>query len=272
MSLRSDRPAYLKKFGQHHLVSGDLCRPLLEFLEPAGRAVVEIGPGAGVLTAELARVGAQVLALEVDVAWAFSLQRRALSGVSVVVCDATRFLWSTLTEPTLATGNLPFNVATALIDRWLNAAIALPSRLPRAAFMVQKEVGQRLRARPGDEAYGALSVLTAARAQVEWLGMVAPGSFRPPPKVAGAFLGFVPHLEPVVDDFARLRRLVHLAFGQRRKTLRRALANGFPRTEIEAACVAAGIRPEKRAEELALGDFLALDAAFFQISPKPKMV
>ncbi len=256
-------PRLKKSLGQHHLRDGALCRPLVDYLRPAGCRVLEIGPGGGVLTAELLAAGARVIACELDLAWAFELRRRlARSGESgrleVLALDAQHLDWRRLPAPTLVAGNLPFHVATRLIEAVLPHAAAVP----RAAFMVQKEVAERLVARPGDRAYGALSVLVAARARARLLATVRPGSFRPPPKVAAAFVGLelkTPPLPPA--DMPAFAQLVRLAFAQRRKTLRNALAAGLGRVRAEALLRAAGLDPRRRAQELDLAAFVELFAA-----------
>jgi 16S rRNA (adenine1518-N6/adenine1519-N6)-dimethyltransferase len=259
-------PRYRKRLGQHHLVDGALCRPLVEFLAPAGERVVEIGPGAGALTAELLAAGAaRVLALELDPDWAWELRRR-LAGreeagagrLAVAVADALDLPWDRLRPPALAAGNLPYNVATALLERLLPHH----STVPRAAFLVQREVAERLVARPGDGAYGSLSVVVAAYAEARVLGRVRPGSFRPRPRVEGAFVGL--RLRPPPLPPAAMRPFlatVRLAFGQRRKTLRNALAAGWGRSGAEAALEEAGIAPSLRAEALGLAELLALHQA-----------
>lgn len=252
------RPSLKKRFGQHHLRGGELCRPLLDYLDPAGRTVVEIGPGGGVLTGELLAAGAKVIALEVDSEWAAHLKRALPSDdLSVMVTDARTFPWSRLAPPALITGNLPFNVGTHLID----AVLAHGGIIERAAFMVQKEVAERLVARPGDAAYGALSVLAAARARVRYLGHLSAASFRPPPKVDAAYVGF--ELLPGLPDGEQgLRRVVHLAFGQRRKTLRNSLGKGWGKDEARAVLAAAEIDGGRRAETLSLAEFQALHGAY----------
>lgn len=254
-------PRLAKRLGQHHLVDGALCRPLVDFLRPAGERVVEIGPGGGVLTRELLAAGARaVLGVEVDPAWAFSLRGRLDDPrLSLAVADALELAWERLPAPTLTAGNLPYNVGTAILER------LLPHHrvLPRAAFLLQREVAERLVARPGDKPYGALSVLVAARARVRLLGRVRPGSFRPPPKVSGAFVGLELTPPPLpAPEMPAFTATVRLAFAQRRKRLSNALAAGWGRDRAEAALAAAGLDPGARAEELSLEGFLALHRAF----------
>jgi 16S rRNA (adenine1518-N6/adenine1519-N6)-dimethyltransferase len=253
-------PIYKKRYGQHHLRSGVLCRPLIEFLRPEGQRVLEIGPGGGVLTAELLAVGARVLAVEVDAEWAFELRRRLPEhGLHTVVLDALRFPWERLPTATLAAGNLPFNVGTRLIEDLLPHH----QNIPRAGFMLQKEVADRLVARPSTKAYGALTVLVEAHARTRYLGTVRPGSFHPPPKVAAAFVGLELRPPPFEEEGRKeFRRLVHLAFGQRRKTLRNALASGIGREMAAAVVAAAGLNERVRAEALGLEEMLGLFVAW----------
>ncbi|HEX7180878.1 MAG TPA: 16S rRNA (adenine(1518)-N(6)/adenine(1519)-N(6))-dimethyltransferase RsmA [Thermoanaerobaculia bacterium] len=249
-------PALKKSLGQHHLIDGALCRPLIGFLAPAGERVLEIGPGGGVLTAELLAAGARVMGWELDLEWAAELRRRMREAdLRLVVGDALEIAWDRLPSPTLVAGNLPYNVATAIIERLLPHH----ARVPRAAFLVQKEVAERLVAGPGDEAYGSLSVIVAAYARAKVLGKVKPGSFRPPPKVDSAFVGFelqAPPLPP--EEMPGFVRMVRLAFGQRRKTLRNALAAGWGREKAEAALAAVRLPEKVRAEELELEEFLGI--------------
>ena len=264
------RDPFLKKsLGQHHLRSGALCRPLIDYLRPAGSRVLEIGPGGGVLTVELAAAGGRVLGCEVDLAWAFELRRRlarrdfAAGTPQVAALDALSLDWRRLPAPTLVAGNLPFSVATRLIERLLPHA----ARVPRAAFMVQKEVAERLVARPGEAAYGAFSVLAAAQAEARLLATVRPGSFHPPPKVAAAFVGLELRAPPLaageMDDFARL---VRAAFALRRKTLRNSLASGLGRRRSAELLGEMGWDARRRAQELGLEEFIELFAAYRRLS------
>lgn len=252
-----------KKFGQHHLVRGSICAPLVDYLEPADHLVVEIGPGGGVLTRILTAAGARVIAAEIDIPWGVALSRQLDPGsVSVLIADATEIAWQRLPTGALVTGNLPFNVSTVLIEQ------LLPHwrQIPRAAFLVQKEVGDRLVAGPGEGAYGALSVLTAARARVSRLGRVSRGSFRPPPKVDGVFIG-LQLVEPVLAEpqMPSFVATVRLSFSQRRKQLHNVLATGWGREIALAVLAAAGIDPRHRAEELSLDQFLRLHQAYVDV-------
>jgi 16S rRNA (adenine1518-N6/adenine1519-N6)-dimethyltransferase len=259
-----------KALGQHHLTSGALCRPLVEFLvaggvPPPGRGwvgefseprILEIGPGGGVLTAELLASGARVVGWELDLEWAAHLRRRLPDPrLALVVGDALEIAWQRLPPPTLVAGNLPYNVATAILEDLLPHH----ARVPRAAFLVQKEVADRIVAAPGTEAYGSFSVLVAAYARPRILGRVKPGSFRPPPKVDSAFVGLELAPPPLPEaEMPAFIAFVRLAFSQRRKTLRNALAAGWGKAKAEAVLAAAGIAERARAEELGLGEFLRI--------------
>ena len=272
-------PRLKKALGQHHLTDGRLCRPLVAFLRPGGERVLEVGPGGGVLTAELLRADARVWGWELDRDWAFALRRATVAGtfdrelgpgsesgpgkggapLQLVVGDALEVPWHRLPAPTLAAGNLPYNAATAIIARLLRH----PGRVPRAAFLVQKEVADRLVAGPGSSDYGALSVLVAARAEVRILGRVRAGSVRPPPKVDGAFVGFLAKPPPLEEGSAmdRFEATVRQAFALRRKTLRNSLGAAWGKREAERVLAAAGIEAGARAQELAVAELLRLHAA-----------
>jgi 16S rRNA (adenine1518-N6/adenine1519-N6)-dimethyltransferase len=254
-------PPLKKRFGQHHLVNPGVCRPLLDFLAPlTGARVLEVGPGGGLLTAELLAAGTTVWGVEVDAEWAVplrsSLRRRgvAVERLQPVVMDAMLLPWERLPSPTLVAGNLPYNVGTAI----LTAALPHHERVPRAGFLLQKEVAERLTAQPGSRAYGSLTVFTAVHAEARILGRVRPGAFRPPPKVESAFVGLSLRPPPLpAAELPAFFALVREAFAQKRKTLRNALA-GRGRERVEAALANVGLPPLTRAEELPLATWLAL--------------
>lgn len=274
-----------KALGQHHLTEGALCQPLVEFLrvrdteDPARTPVVEVGPGGGVLTRQLLAAGADpVIAWELDLAWAAELAHRAerWTGTGsagrplLVVGDALEIPWSRLPEGTLVAGNLPYNVATRIVRELLLAW----RWVPRAGFLVQKEVADRLVATPGDPAYGALSVLVAAYSRARFLGRVKRGSFHPPPKVDGAFVGLELHRPPLAEDhMPSFLRTVRLAFGQRRKTLVNALAAGWGtggKTKAREVVAAAGLDPKVRAEALGVPELVALWRVAREIEALPE--
>ncbi|HEX4959194.1 MAG TPA: 16S rRNA (adenine(1518)-N(6)/adenine(1519)-N(6))-dimethyltransferase RsmA [Thermoanaerobaculia bacterium] len=253
------KPPLKKALGQHHLVSGVLTRPLLSFLAPQEGRVLEIGPGGGILTAELLAAGARVTGWELDPGWAIHL-RRALPDprLSLVVGDALQIPWDRLPAPILVAGNLPYNVATAIIEDLLPHY----ARVPRAAFLVQKEVAERIVAAPGTAAYGSFSVLVAAWSHPRLLGKVRPGSFNPPPKVDSAFVGLELHPPPLPEsEMPAFTVLVRQAFAKRRKTLRNSLAAAWGKERAAAVLAAAGIREKARAEEMGVGELVGIFGA-----------
>ena len=245
-----------KRLGQHHLRHPGLCRPLVEFLRPRGRQVVEIGPGGGVLTGELLRAGARVWAWELDAEWAVRLHRRLPdAALATVIGDALQIPWARLPPGTVAAGNLPYAIATRLIQDLLAEAPGIET----AGFLVQAEVAGRLTAGPGEPDYGALSVLVQARAEVRLLGRVRRASFRPPPRVEGAFVGLRRRRPPLpAAEWPVFERLVRLAFARRRKTLRNALAAAWERPAVDRLLAALGLAPTVRAAELGLDRLVAL--------------
>lgn len=257
-------PRLKKRFGQHHLTRADLCRPLLRFLRAEGKPVVEIGPGGGVLTDLLLEESDSVLALELDPEWAFALRKRSGDrALALAVADAMQIRWERVPAGALVCGNLPYEIASALIRRLL----PLHARIPRLAFLVQREVAERFVAQPSTKAYGLLSVLAAAWSDVRLLGTVARGSFRPPPKVEGAFVGFRLEPPPLPDaEMAAFVETVELAFSQRRKTLRNALASKWGRERAEAVLDAASVDKNTRAEEIGLEMFLRIESARLSVS------
>lgn len=221
--------------------------------------MVEIGPGGGVLTRELLAAGASVVGWELDLAWAAELHRR-LAGepLRIVAGDALDLPWERLAPGTLVAGNLPYAVATPILEGFLLRGTALP----RAVFLVQDEVARRLAAAPGSRDYGYLTVATAALAAITVLARVPPGSFVPAPQVSGAFVG-VERRAPAVPlaQMPAFRSSLAAAFAHRRKTIANSLGATRGRARATAALVSAGIDPGRRAETLSLDEFVALDRA-----------
>jgi len=254
------RPRLKKALGQHHLTRPELCRPLVDFLAPRGERVVEIGPGGGVLTGQLLDAGARVWGVELDLEWAWEL-RRAMRGragaarLQPLVMDALALPWERLPAPTLVAGNLPYNVATPI----LTGVLPHWRRVPRAAFLLQKEVAERLTAKPGTRDYGSLTVLVQSYAEATIIGRVRPGAFRPPPKVESAFVGLRLHAPPLPEgEMERFLARVREAFGQKRKTLRNALGRVVGSARVEETLRALDLPAATRAEELPLAAWLDL--------------
>jgi 16S rRNA (adenine1518-N6/adenine1519-N6)-dimethyltransferase len=243
-----------KRFGQHFLHHRDILARIAEALGPApGELVLEIGPGQGALTEALVARGARVVAIEKD-RDLVPVVRARLPEVTVVEGDALELDWRRAAgigpaDGLLVTGNIPYNITTPLLDRAL-----APPRPTRIVFLVQKEVAERLVARPGSKTYGALSVGVQAVARIEKLFSVPAGAFHPPPKVDSAVIRLTPLAEPLVrdDDLPRFRRLVVGLFGFRRKQLTRGLREltGWPAEPVERAIGAAGLIPNRRAETI----------------------
>jgi 16S rRNA (adenine1518-N6/adenine1519-N6)-dimethyltransferase len=212
-----------------------------------GDRVVEVGAGAGSLTLALADTGARVLAIEID-RRLLPVLREVVGPVAVTVVegDALTLDWPGLLgdDEWVLVANLPYNVATPLVATLLDRVPAIV----RMVVMVQREVGERLAARPGSAAYGAVSVKVAYWGTAEVLGFVPPTVFWPEPKVESAIVGIRrrPANELLDVDRERFFRLVAAGFAQRRKMLRRSLAGLVPAD----AFVAAGVRPDERAEAL----------------------
>jgi 16S rRNA (adenine1518-N6/adenine1519-N6)-dimethyltransferase len=217
-----------------------------------GDRVVEIGPGLGSLTLALAETGADVTAVEVDRHLLPALREVVEPhGVRVVHGDALHLDWDDVLgppdpdRPWVLVANLPYNVATPLV---LDLLAGVPA-IARMLVMMQRDVAERLAARPGDKAYGIPSVKVAFWADAEVVGRVPPTVFVPPPRVESALVRITRLASPRVDaDRDRLFRLVEAGFGQRRKMLRRSLSGLVDAAGFERA----GVRPEARAEELDL--------------------
>lgn len=238
---------------------------MLDFLGDPGAAgrVLEIGPGGGVLTAALLDGGWSVAALELDREWAFELRRRMAGDLAgarlrIAVGDALAVAWEGLGPDWRVAGNLPYAIVTALLEQLLDRA---PAGM-RCAFLVQKEVADRILAPSGSRVYGSLSALVALRARGRRLARVRPGSFRPPPKVESAFVGLELIAAPVdPEGWLQLKRTLRAAFSQRRKRLSNSLAASFGAERTHAALERCRIDGGRRAETLEPAELLALHRA-----------
>ena len=245
-----------KSLGQHFLRNPDICQRIADLALPHDAdQILEIGPGPGALTRVLERMPhAHLLLLEKDSHWARVRSEEGGAKTEVRCMDALQFPWEELEGAWKVVGNLPYNVASPLI--WDIAARC--HALERAVFMVQKEVGQRLAARPGTKDYGALSVWVQAHLVPHLDFVVKPGAFLPPPKVDSAVLSFVPR--PLAErpvEAHRLARVLKICFQQRRKQLGGILRKSGE-TALLARLEALGLPLTARPEELSVTDFLNL--------------
>ncbi|AKR55168.1 ribosomal RNA small subunit methyltransferase A [Youhaiella tibetensis] len=222
--------------------------------------VIEVGPGPGGLTRALLAEGArQVIAIERDPRALPALQEieAAYPGRLIVISgDALEIDYRTLANgPTRIIANLPYNIATPLLTGWLSAD-PWPPYYESLTLMFQREVAERICARPGDDAYGRLAVLAGWRTNARIAFNVGRQAFTPPPNVTSAVVHLVP--KPI-DESVRVRDLeavTKAAFGQRRKMVRQSLkATGVP---VEKLLEAAGLKGDERAEELPVEAFLAM--------------
>jgi 16S rRNA (adenine1518-N6/adenine1519-N6)-dimethyltransferase len=255
-----------KRWGQHFLCDPAVARRIVGAAELGPRAVVlEIGPGLGALTEELAARAGRLYLVEIDPGLADRLAARHADDprVRVLRGDVLALpLEDLVPEPAVTVvGNLPYNIATPVLFRLLD----LRARFSRAVVMLQKEMAVRLAARPGGRDYGVASVLVQAFAEVRIAFNVSRRSFMPRPEVDSAVVDLRWSATPraPVDDVDRFREVVRAAFGQRRKMLRNALAPLAARHDLtaEEALCRAGIDPTARAETLDLAAFARLARA-----------
>ena len=249
-----------KSLGQHFLLDLNITRKIARLGDVgAGDAVLEIGPGPGGLTRALLETGATVTAIERD--------RRCLEAMdelgahypnklNVIEADALGADEAELVgaaAPVKIVANLPYNISTELLVKWLKAGQGLWSVM---ALMFQKEVADRILAAPGSKTYGRLSVIAQAASEPSRGFELPARAFTPPPKVASAVVLFHPPAERV-GDLKALETVTQAAFSQRRKMLRSSLKPVFG-PSLEAALEKAGVRETQRAEEISVAQFKAL--------------
>lgn len=250
-----------KRLGQHFLLDLNLTRRIARAVGHLDQGtIIEVGPGPGGLTRALLLEGAaRVVAVEVDeraIAALEELKKASGGRLEIVNADALSVPPSNLGDaPRRIAANLPYNISTALLVRWLHAA----NDLADMVLMFQKEVVDRLAASPRTKDYGRLSVLAQHVCTVQRLFDIAPTAFVPPPKVVSSVVRLTP--KPAAErlaDLAPLERVTAAAFGQRRKMLRGSLSGLL--ADPVASLESLGIAPTARAEELSVGDFVRLAA------------
>ncbi|HEL4193718.1 TPA: 16S rRNA (adenine(1518)-N(6)/adenine(1519)-N(6))-dimethyltransferase RsmA [Stenotrophomonas maltophilia] len=246
-----------KQLGQHFLADRHYIDKIVMAVNPKdGDRLVEIGPGQGAITLPLLRVHPKLTVIEFDRDLIAPLTAAAepLGELTIVHRDVLRVDFTELAagQPIRLVGNLPYNISSPILFHTLEHAAVIRDM----HFMLQKEVVDRMAAGPGSKVYGRLSVMLQAYCQVTSLFVVPPGAFRPPPKVDSAVVRLLPR-DPAtinINDHKRFAEVVKAAFGQRRKTLRNALNNVVSAEQF----VAAGVRPDARAEQLDVAEFIAL--------------
>lgn len=258
----------LKKLGQNFLVDANV----LSRIAKAARldedsCCLEIGPGAGALTAELARRAARVAAVELDRGLIpllhFTLQ--AFDNVRIVHGDILKQDLSALTrenfgdKPFAVVANLPYNITTPVLMKLLGSGLPVAGMV----LLIQREVGERLAARPGTKEYGALSLAVQYACDVETLFTVGPNCFMPRPKVESVLVRLKTRTRPAVEvaDKQAFFGMVRALFAMRRKTVLNNLLAYYPgedRDALTSSLNRAGIRPGARAETLSLADMANL--------------
>ena len=243
-----------KRFGQHFLADSHYVARIVTAIDPQpGENLVEIGPGLGALTGALIDRAQKIAAVEIDRDLAARLRDRfPPERLALHEADALTFDFSTLGGELRVIGNLPYNISSPL----LFYLASFDSQLRDIHVMLQREVVARMTAQPATPDYGRLTVMLQARFAVTRLFTVPPGAFRPEPNVESAVARLVPlgDARPEIDDDTLFARVVAAAFGQRRKTLRNALAS----LANDAVLRGADIDPAVRGETLAVADFVRL--------------
>ena len=223
-----------------------------------GQTVIEVGPGPGGLTRALLAQGAHVIAIERDERCLSALQEISdhyPGQLRVIAGDAMETDFAALAgdDKIKIVANLPYNVGTQLLIGWLLAE-PWPPFYASLTLMFQREVAERIVARPGADAYGRLGVLAGWRTEARITFDVPPQAFTPPPKVMSSVVHLVPREAPLACDAAMLGKVTQAAFGQRRKMLRQSIKS----LGGEALLAKVGIDPTRRAETLSVGEFVAL--------------
>jgi 16S rRNA (adenine1518-N6/adenine1519-N6)-dimethyltransferase len=251
-----------KSLGQNFLLDLNLTTRIARAAEPLESVTaVEIGPGPGGLTRALLALGARrVVAIERDeraLAALGEIAARYPGRLDIVAGDALEVDVHEALGPERARviANLPYNIATALLVGWLTAE-PWPPWYDMLVLMFQREVAERIVAKPGSKSYGRLAVLAGWRTEAKILFDVAPTAFVPPPKVTSSVVRLTPLAEPLPCDAGALQKVTEAAFGQRRKMLRQSLKSlGM---DANALLEAAGIEPTARAEEIPVEGFVTL--------------
>jgi 16S rRNA (adenine1518-N6/adenine1519-N6)-dimethyltransferase len=244
-----------KRFGQHFLTAADVIDRIIRAIDPKpGERLVEIGPGLGAMTIPLRARCDALTVVELDRDLAARLRQRG--DLDVVESDVLRVDFAALAErlggPIRVVGNLPYNISSPILFHLIAAAPHVVDQV----FMLQKEVVDRMAARPGTKAFGRLTVMLQWRYEVEHLFDVPPEAFDPPPRVNSAIVRMRPRANPAPVAPAVLGKIVSVAFSQRRKMLRATLGKWL----VEHGYTAE-FDGTRRAEQVPVEEYIALALA-----------
>ena len=253
-----------KRFGQHFLSDGGIIDAIVRAIDPRpGQHMVEIGPGLAALTQPLVERLGHLTVIELDRDLAQRL--RSHPQLTVIESDVLKVAFDGIAQPAVngqstpvpgaklrVVGNLPYNISTPILFHLLGFVGSIEDQ----HFMLQKEVVDRMVARPATSDYGRLSVMLQWRYAMEDVLFVPPESFDPPPRVDSAVVRMVPHAVPAAVDVALLSELVQVAFSQRRKLLRHSLGKWLAEKNF-----AGNFDLQRRGEEVPVHEYLALAQA-----------
>lgn len=244
-----------KRFGQNFLHDKRIVDAIVASIAASpNQSLVEIGPGKGALTHPLLRAAKKLTVIEIDRDLVAALDKQRLEGLTIFSADALQLDFNDLYEgiPLRIVGNLPYNISTPLLLRFVN----FRELIDDVTVMLQKEVIDRLTATPGHKNFGRLSVLIQSIFTVEHVISVPPNAFKPPPKVQSGVIKLTTRKNPEMTEelLIKLQHATRLAFANKRKTLR----NNLQKSVDISALGSLGIDPQRRAETLTLEEFHAL--------------
>ena len=271
LALANGRPHYARKrFGQNFLHDENVIRKIVDAISAVeGDHLLEIGPGLGALTKELAKTGATIHCVELDADLAKSLRTefQEYDSIKIIEGDALKFdLSSIATEkrPLRVIGNLPYNISTPIIFHLLKNSELIRDM----TFMLQLEVIQRMISKVGKRNYGRLSLMVQYYCEVEHLFNVASSAFSPKPKVVSALVRLKPHNSTSIraKDSDCLQTVIRTAFNQRRKTLRNSLRTIIPEALLDRIAINKNLRPQ----DITLNEYVEISNAIYNHTAGPE--
>ena len=247
-----------KCLGQNYIFAGELNRKIVGFAGALdGKRVLEIGPGPGGLTVEILKQNPNSLTLvELDNNWANAWLDLSSTSPNICVehCDFLKFDLNARNDFDIVISNLPYNVSAHILLKFLKSEI----KNERWVFMFQKEMAERIIAKPNSKQYGRLSVLAQAKMDITYALTLSPGCFSPPPKVYSSVLVFSPKSRHSDIDFHALNRLVSIAFNNRRKQVVKSISKEYENCSITDVFSQLGIRHDARAEQISVDKYISM--------------